>query len=359
MAERAPAQVLGVAALAAAAATVGLALVGLVGQGPWPTDTPGLVARAALLAVPAAAWAASRPVREDDAASPTARAWARLRRHPSGVAGLGIVGLLLAAAALAPLLWPLDPDSVDLALRARPPSAAHPLGTDPVGRDLLARLLAGARVSLAVGLVAVALSSSVGTLLGVLAGWYGGWVDRVIGYVVDLLLSVPRLVLLLAIVGLVSPPREGALPLIVGVLGLTGWMGVCRVVRADVLSLRERPFLLAARALGLGEARILLRHVVPNVAGNVVVYAALAVGGAMLAEASLSFLGLGIQPPTSSWGTIVGSGRAQLDAAPWVSASAGVAIALAVVGFNLLGDGLRDALDPRGQGEGGGTGQTP
>jgi peptide/nickel transport system permease protein len=311
----------------------------------------GLVAVAGWVALAAVAWRAAWrlavPAPEVDEPSEAAIVLRQLGRHRTGM--LGVVGVvqLLALTLLAPLIAPFDPDAVGVGAPLIAPTAAHLLGTDTFGRDLFSRVLYGARVSVTIGFVAVGLAATLGTTLGAVAGYFSGVVDRAVSWVVDLLLSVPRLVLLLAVVGLFRPPGVAAIFLIVVVLGLTGWMGVSRIVRSQVLSLKEQDFVAACRALGLGHGRILFRHLVPNALAPVIVYCTLALGGTMLAEASLSFLGLGVQPPTSTWGTMVADGRHQLLDAPWVAGFPGLAIVLAVMSFNLLGDGLRDALDPK------------
>lgn len=275
---------------------------------------------------------------------------ALLRRYaPSGVAraGLAAAVLLAAIAVLAPLLAPHPWSAVGAGPPRTPPGAAFWFGTDELGRDVLSRCLYGARVSLAVGLVAVAVSTTFGTLVGAVAGYAGGWVDRALMFVTDLLLALPRLVLLLALLGLAR--LEGGLRvyLVVAVFGATGWMGVARIVRGEVLALKERDFVAAAVALGLSPTRILARHVVPNALAPVVVFASLSLGGTILAEAALSFLGLGVPPPTPTWGVMVADARAHLVSAPWTGVFPGLFVLWAVLSFHLVGDGLRDALDPR------------
>jgi peptide/nickel transport system permease protein len=286
-----------------------------------------------------------------------ARPWADLRRQLAksapAVFGLYAGGFLALVAVLAPLLAPYDWQLLDVGPARQAPSLAHPFGTDDFGRDLYTRCLYGARISLVVGFLAVGISATLGTLVGAVAGYVGGWVDRLLMGLVDLLLSLPRLVLLMAVLGLFRLAGPARLFFIVAVLGATGWMGVARIVRAQVLSLAQQDFVAAARSLGLPPARILLRHVVPNAMAPVIVYASLALGGTILTEASLSFLGLGVPPPTPTWGVIVNEGKEMMRSAPWVTVFPGLLVCLAVMSFNLLGDGLRDALDPRLRGRSG------
>ncbi|MBW3534489.1 MAG: ABC transporter permease [Gemmatimonadetes bacterium] len=266
------------------------------------------------------------------------------RNRTAVVGAVAILGFYLLAL-LTPLLAAFDPAAQGNLLTERlvAPSAAHPLGTDQFARDVLSRLLYGARVSLAIGFVAVGISVTIGTLLGAVSGFFGGWVDAAVMRFVDVVIAFPRLVLLILIIALFEP----SIFLIVAVLGLTQWPGTARIVRGEVLSLREREFVLAARALGFGRIRIIGRHVIPNVLAPVIVAATLGIGNTIVLEAGLSFLGLGVQPPTPSWGTMVADGRNVLIDAWWISTFPGLAIVLVVLSFNLVGDGLRDALDPR------------
>ncbi len=266
------------------------------------------------------------------------------RNHTAVVGAMAILAFYLVAL-LTPLVAPFDPAAQGNLLTERliAPGGAHLLGTDGFARDVLSRLLYGARVSLAIGFVAVGISVTIGTLLGAVAGFFGGWIDAVIMRFVDVVISFPRLVLLITIIALFQP----SIFLIVAVLGLTQWPGTARIVRGEVLSIREREFVQAARALGFGRTRIILRHVIPNVLAPVIVAATLGIGNTIVLEAGLSFLGLGVQPPTPSWGSMVSDGRNVLINAWWVSTFPGLAIVLVVLAFNLVGDGLRDALDPR------------
>ena len=257
-----------------------------------------------------------------------------------------IVGGAIVAALLAPWIAPADPNLQGALVTERliGPSAGHMMGTDHFARDVFSRLLFGARISLLIGVGAVLVSAVVGTLVGAVAGFAGGRVDSVLMRGVDMVLAFPRLVLLIVLVALFEP----SLGLIVLVIGLTQWPVTARLVRGEVLSLKSRDFVTAARVLGISESRILLRHIIPNALPPVLVVAALGVGHAILLEAGLSFLGIGVQAPTASWGGMVSDGRNYLLDAWWLSTFPGLAIVLVVTGFNLLGDGLRDRLDPTG-----------
>jgi peptide/nickel transport system permease protein len=257
--------------------------------------------------------------------------------------GAAIVIVAALAALVGPSLTPFDPAFQDLPLRLAGPSRAHPFGLDELGRDILARLLAGARLSFVIGLAVVSVSAGLGTLLGALAGYFGGAIDDVIGRVIDVLLAFPGLLLAIALVAVLGPSFANVL----FALTIIGWVGYARLVRGQVLRAREFEYVQAARALGAGTPRILLRHVVPTAIPAVVVQATLGMAGAVIGEAALSFLGLGVQPPTPSWGTMLNGGRAHLLDAPHLTLFPGLAIALLVLGFNFLGDGLRDMADPK------------
>jgi peptide/nickel transport system permease protein len=267
----------------------------------------------------------------------------RLRRNRLAAFGLGAMVVLYLLALLTPLVAPQDPNRHDLPAAHAPPSTDHLLGTDQFGRDVWSRILYGSRISLFIGFVSVAIGITLGTLVGATAGFVGGPVDWLLMRLVDILLSFPRLLLLLAVIALFQP----SIFLLVAVLGATGWMGTARIVRGEVLSIREREYILAARALGFGERRILFRHVLPNVLAPIIVAATLNIGNTVMLEASLSFLGLGVQPPTASWGTMINDGRHVLTTAWWLATFPGLAILVTVLSFNLVGDALRDALDPR------------
>ena len=258
-------------------------------------------------------------------------------------AGTLIVILAIVAALAGPLLWPYDPSAQELARRLEPPGLAHPLGLDELGRDILARLLQGARISLLVGIAVVSVSSTVGMLFGSIAGYFGGRIDDVISRVIDVLMAFPGILLAIALVAVLGP----SLVNVVLALSIIGWVGYARLVRGQALRAREFEFVQAARASGASAARIVLRHVLPTAIPAVVVQATLGMAGAIIAEAALSFLGLGVQPPTPSWGTMLDAGRAHLFDAPHLTIFPGLAIAALVLGFNFLGDGLRDRVDPK------------
>jgi peptide/nickel transport system permease protein len=256
--------------------------------------------------------------------------------------GAAIVLTAVLAAVIGPAIVPFDPADQELALRLSGPTGMHWFGLDELGRDIFARVLAGARISLLVGLVVVGVSSTIGIALGAIAGYFGGRIDEAISRVMDILLAFPGLLLAIAMVAVLGP----SLTNVILALALIGWVGYARLVRGQVLRAREFEFVQAARALGATTPRILTRHIVPTALPAVTVQATLGMGGAILAEASLSFLGLGVQPPTPSWGTMLSYGKAHLLEAPHLTIFPGIAIAVLVLGFNFLGDGLRDALDP-------------
>ena len=257
--------------------------------------------------------------------------------------GSAIVGVTFVAAVLGPWVVPHDPNAQELVLRLAGPSWAHPFGLDELGRDILARVLLGARISLSVGVTVVAVSAVVGMALGALAGYMGGVVDDVISRIIDVLMAFPGILLAIALVAVLGPSITN----VVLALCVIGWVGYARLVRSQVLRAKEFEFVQAARALGGGTAHVLIRHVLPTAMPAVIVQATLGMASAIIAEASLSFLGLGVQPPTPSWGTMLDAGRSHLLDAPHLTLVPGLAIATVVLGFNFLGDGLRDAVDPR------------
>ena len=271
----------------------------------------------------------------------------QFRRNKTGVFGLHLVNVLLMSAFLTPFIAPFHPDAIDVGPQLIAPCWDHLMGTDEFGRDIFSRVMYGARISLSIGFIAVSISATIGTLIGAIAGYFGGVADKSLMWVVDLLLSLPRLVLLLAIVGFFRSAGAQSIFLIVFILGLTGWMGVSRIVRSQILSLKEQDFIQACRALGLPNWRVIVVHLIPNALAPVIVHASLAIGATILVEAALSFLGLGVPPPTATWGAIVNDGREYMRSAAWITIFPGLLIVLAVMSFNLLGDGLRDALDPK------------
>ncbi len=269
--------------------------------------------------------------------------WNRFRRNRLAMAGLALVLGMFGVSLLAPWLAPYDPGYIDLNEVLMPPSSQHWLGTDPLGRDVLSRIIYGSRVSLKVGFVSVGLATLIGLLVGALAGFYGGWVDFIIMRFVDLMLCFPSFFLILAVIAVLEPSIWN----IMVVIGLTSWMGVARLVRAEFLSLREREFVVAARALGASDFRLIWRHLLPNALAPVMVSATLGVAGAILTESALSFLGLGAQPPTPSWGNMLTQGKDSIEIAWWLSVFPGLAILITVMSYNLLGEGVREAIDPR------------
>jgi len=267
----------------------------------------------------------------------------RIRSNPLTLAGSISVIMLALMALLAPLISPFNPMDIDIDNILSPPGGTHLFGTDDLGRDVLARMLYGSRVSLSVGLVAVGIAVIIGIFIGSLAGYFGGRTDAVLMRFVDIMLTFPTLFLILAVIAVVGP----GIYTIMVVIGVTGWMDVARLVRAEFLSLKERDFVQAARASGAGHMRIIFWHVLPNALSPVFVAATFGVAGAILVESGLSFLGLGIQPPRPSWGNILTTGKDYIEVAWWLSLFPGLAILLTSLSYNLLGEGLRDALDPR------------
>lgn len=276
--------------------------------------------------------------------SPGARAWRRLRRMPGPMIG-GIVVLILALLAIfAPYIAPFHPTEGHKVIDAMTaPNTKFLLGTDHTGRDVLSRLIFGARISLTVGLVVQSIAVVVGTSLGLLAGYYGGWVDDLISGATTVLQAFPGLLFAIAVMAVLGPSLFN----VYIALGLVGWPTICRLVRGETLALKEREFVEGARAMGARDLRILFKHVLPNATGPLIVMVTLGVAGAILSEASLSFLGLGAQPPTPSWGSMLASGRDHIWDAPWLTIYPGLAIFVTILSLNMLGDGLRDVLDPK------------
>lgn len=269
--------------------------------------------------------------------------WRQLRRSPGAMIGLCLIALLLSTALFADVIAPQGIDDQDLLKGLLPPGSEFLLGTDEFGRDMFSRIVYGARVSLQVAIIATTVSALVGVSLGVIAGYFGGTLDHIIQGMIDISWAFPTVLMAIFLVATLGP---GLVNVMIAV-GLVYWGGYARVVRGQVLSLREWDYVTAARAMGASDWRIIVRHILTNVLAPVIVMATLMMGDAILIEATLSFLGMGAQPPTPSWGSILAGGRTYLRLAPWVSLIPGLAIMLTVLGFNLLGDGLRDALDPR------------
>jgi peptide/nickel transport system permease protein len=269
--------------------------------------------------------------------------WRTFRRNQLACAGAIVVGILAVIAVLAPALAPRDPNKPDMKRILEAPSGKHWLGTDQIGRDVLSRLLYGSRISLAVGFVSVGIATLIGVLLGAAAGYHGGMVDGVIMRLVDLMLVFPRFFLLLAVLAFLKP----SIWTIMAVIGLTGWMGVTRLVRAEFLALREREFVIWSESIGAGALRVIFKHILPNALAPVLVAMTLGVPAAILTESGLSFLGLGVQPPYATWGNILNDGKDLITYAWWLTLYPGLAILITVLAYNLLGEGIRDALDPR------------
>jgi len=267
----------------------------------------------------------------------------RFSRNRLSVIGAVTVLLLITISLLAPFIAPYDPTAIDVRHTLSPPSKTHLLGTDELGRDLLSRIIWGSRVSLKVGFVAVGIAIVIGIVIGAIAGFYGGKVDAILMRFVDIMLAFPTFFLILAVIAILEPN----IFTIMAVIGITSWMDVARLVRAEFLSLKERDFVGAARAVGVSDTRLIFRHILPNALSPVFVAATFGVAGAILIESGLSFLGLGVQPPDPSWGNILTAGKDNIEIAWWLSLYPGLAILITVLSYNLVGEGLRDALDPR------------
>ena len=298
--------------------------------------------------------ATTEPVRPRVSTSPWAEAWRRFKRHRLAYWSLWVLGLMVLAVLLGPLVYTVGINDVDFKARLAPPGGGHPFGTDDLGRDLLARMLYGGRISLAVGLAAMLMAITVGVIIGAIAGMARGWVDSLLMWLTDLFLSLPQLPLLLLLIFLFREPLKAAFGLevgifilIVAVIGGFRWMPVARLVRAQFFSLREKEFVEAARALGASTTRQVVRHILPNSLGPVIVAATIDVAAAIIAESTLSFLGLGFPPDVPTWGRILYDGRDYMDLAMHWALFPGIAIFLTVLTINFIGDGLRDALDPR------------
>ena len=269
--------------------------------------------------------------------------WKRVKNNRTAVIGLSVILAIAVLAIGAPLFAPYDSSAIDVDNTLAAPNWSHPLGTDELGRDILSRMIWGSRVSLKVGFVAVGIAISIGIFIGALAGFYGGIIDSLLMRFVDMMLCFPTFFLILAVIAIVEP----SITTIMIVIGLTSWMDVSRLVRAEILTLKERDFVLAAKAVGARDFRVIFRHILPNALSPVFVSATLGVAGAILTESGLSFLGLGVQPPDPSWGNILYSGKDYILTAWWLSVFPGLAILISVLCYNLVGEGLRDALDPR------------
>lgn len=279
-----------------------------------------------------------------------ADAWRQFRRHPGAVAG-SLVLLLVILSCIFSFLSPYDPEKSDVLNRLQPPSWQHPMGTDPLGRDVLTRVLYGGRISLFVGVSVVAITLIIGVPVGAIAGYFGGWVDNVLMRITDTALTLPSLLVLILLTAIMHevdlPVLSRSSPFTIAlVIGLLSWMTVARLVRASFLAIRERQFIIAANCLGASHFRIMFRHILPNALGPVIVEATLEMGYAIMQESGLSFLGLGIQPPTPSWGNLLSNAQTHLSQHPWLAIFPGLMIFLTIISVNYIGDGLRDALDP-------------
>jgi peptide/nickel transport system permease protein len=283
--------------------------------------------------------------------------WRRFRRHKMAMAGVVMLFLLVVYSIGGAFFYTeADANRTDTGIRLQPPSAEHPFGTDTVGRDILARTIYGGQISLLIGLAAVAVSVFVGTLVGALAGYYGGWIDSLLMRFTEAMFNIPQLFLLLVMakffgnripeVQLLGRSFSGSVIVIIVIIGLTSWMYLARIVRADFLSLKEREFVLAAHTIGTRHGSIIFRHILPNVMAPIIVAATLGVANAILSEAYISFLGLGVQPPTATWGNMLEGAYNYIENAPWLWVFPGTLIVLTVMSINFLGDGLRDAMDP-------------
>jgi peptide/nickel transport system permease protein len=267
----------------------------------------------------------------------------RFCRNKMAVTGSAFVVLLFLVAVLAPVIAPYEPTAINLQNILAAPSREHPFGTDQLGRDVLSRMIWGSRISLLVGFVSTGIAILIGMVLGSLAGFYGKWADSTIMRFVDIMLCFPTFFLILAVIAFLEPSIWN----IMIVIGLTSWMGVTRLVRADFITLKERDFVQAARAIGAGDFRIIFSHILPNAMASLLVAATLGIAGAILTESALSFLGIGVQPPMASWGNILTDGKDNIDIAWWLSFFPGLAIFVTVLSYNLLGESIRDSLDPR------------
>src|SRR6056297_2270619 len=275
--------------------------------------------------------------------NPWFEAWRRLLQSKIGIAGLAVIIFLIIVALLAPVLAPYDPFEQNILTRYKAPSAEHLLGTDEMGRDILSRIIYGSRISLQVGLFSISIALITGVFLGLLAGYYGGFWDMLIMRIMDIMLAFPAILLAIAIVAILGPQLRNAM-LAIGIINIPRF---ARVVRSSAISIKESEYILAAKMMGASDVRIIFFHLLPNAMAPLIVQTTLSIATAILEAAALSFLGLGAQPPTPEWGAMLSDARSSLQRAPWVATFPGIAIILGVLGFNLLGDGLRDALDPK------------
>ena len=267
----------------------------------------------------------------------------RFVKNRTAVAALLFIACIIVFAIFAPFIAPHNPSRIDAKNVLSSPSRYHIFGTDTLGRDIFARIVYGSRISLSIGIIAVGIAILIGVFFGSIAGYYGGRIDHLIMRFVDIMLCFPTFFLILAVIAILEPSIFN----IMVVIGATSWMGVARLIRAEVLTLKERDFIAAAKIMGAGDAWIILRHLIPNAIGPVLVSATLGIGGAILVESALSFLGIGVQPPTPSWGNILMDGKSTLGVAWWLTLFPGIFILLTVLAYNLLGEGLRDLLEPR------------
>jgi len=274
--------------------------------------------------------------------TPRAMFWRQFKRHKAALIAMVVLTIMVIMCFLAPVIAPYKYSAIDLRNTKKPPSAQHIMGTDDLGRDLYTRILYGGRISLAIGIFAALVGTALGTLMGATAGYYGTYVDNSLMRITDIAFSIPTLPLLIVI----SAFTKASLPVIILVIGLLSWMATARVVRGSVLSIKQQEFITASRMIGLRSPRIIFRHIIPNMVGPIVVGATLGVGAAIITESALSFLGLGVQPPTPSWGNMLQDSQATMASKPWLTIFPGLAILITVLCINFIGDGLQDALDP-------------
>jgi peptide/nickel transport system permease protein len=269
--------------------------------------------------------------------------WQKLKHNRLAVSGLMIIAILVAIAVLAPKIVPYEPTSQNIMVRLQKPSLHHWLGTDELGRDVLSRIIYGARISLSVGFIAVGISVIIGVFFGAIAGFYGRWIDSLIMRFVDIMFCFPSFFLILMIIAVLGPNIYNVMIII----GITSWPGIARLVRGEILSVKEREYVYAAKAIGASDLRIIFRHILPNALGPVLVTATLGIADAILVESGLSFLGLGVQPPMPSWGNILTSGKDYIESAWWLTLFPGLAILITILSYNLVGEGLREVIDPK------------